>query len=94
MQEYYIYILSNIKKSLYIWVTNNLERRVYEHKNKTIKWFTEKYNINKLVYYEKFDKINDAISCEKKLKNWHKIWKHNLIEENNPNWLDLSKDWN
>ncbi len=78
---------------LYTGVTNDLEERVYEHKKKIIKGFTSKYNINKLVYYEEFDYIDDAIAREKQLKNWHRQWKINLINESNPDWKDLSEDW-
>ena len=91
MKNYYVYIMASINKTFYIWVTNNLEKRVLEHKNKIFWWFTAKYNINKLVYYEVFNDINEAIQAEKKLKNWHRQWKIDLIEKTNPNWLDLSK---
>lgn len=83
MKNYYLYILSNNSKTLYIGVTNDLERRLYEHKNKLIKGFTKKYNLNKLVYYEVSNDINSAIAREKQLKNWHRGWKINLIEKNN-----------
>ena len=92
MKSYYVYILSNSSKTLYIGVTNNLERRMYEHKNKLLEGFTKKYNITKLVYFEVCNNINDAIRREKQLKNWHRAWKINLIEELNPNWNDLSND--
>ena len=90
MKEYYVYIMSSINKNLYVWVTNNLEKRVYEHKNNLLKWFTSKYKIHKLVFYENFQNIDDAIASEKKLKNWRRQWKIDLIEKNNPNWNDLS----
>lgn len=71
MFTYYVYILTTKNnKLLYIWVTNNLERRLYEHKNKLVEWFTSKYNINKLVYYEETTNISDAINREKQLKWW------------------------
>lgn len=92
MKSYYVYILSNSSKTLYIGVTNNLERRMYEHKNKLIEGFTKKYNLTKLVYFEVCNNINDAIRREKQLKNWHRAWKINLIEELNPNWNDLAND--
>jgi len=75
---------------LYIGVTNNLERRIYEHKARLIDGFTKKYNINKLVYYETFPRIGDAIIVEKKLKGWLRIKKIKLIASMNPEWKDLS----
>ncbi|MCB9211115.1 MAG: GIY-YIG nuclease family protein [Ignavibacteriales bacterium] len=91
MKDYYVYIITNNKKTLYIGVTNNLQRRIYEHKNQLIEGFSKKYNLNKLVYYEIYSEINDAIKREKQLKNWHREWKINLIESLNPNWDDLSE---
>jgi putative endonuclease len=88
--EYYVYIVASETKTIYIWVTNDLTRRVFEHKNKLIKWFTEKYNCNKLVYFEKFNSIENAIITEKRLKNYKREWKNNLIEKDNPFWEDLS----
>ncbi|MBE7704171.1 MAG: GIY-YIG nuclease family protein, partial [Cyanobacteria bacterium SIG28] len=79
--------------SLYIGVTSNLQKRVWEHKNKVVKGFTEKYNVNKLVYYELTDSIETAINREKQLKRWHREWKINLIKEINPEFKDLSLDW-
>jgi putative endonuclease len=81
--------MASINKNLYIWVTNNLVQRVLQHKNKTFWWFTAKYKVNKLVYFEEFSDINEAIASEKKLKNWHREWKENLIEKDNPKWIDL-----
>ena len=90
----YEYILSNKNRTvLYIGVTNNLERRLYEHKNKLTDSFTKKYNLTKLVYYETTDDINDAIHREKQLKGWLRIKKIMLIEEDNPGWDDLSLLW-
>lgn len=90
MKLYFVYILTNItNKVLYIGVTNDLQRRIFEHKNKLIKGFTEKYNLTKLVYFEMFNNIEDAIAAEKKLKNWHREWKLNLIKSVNPNFKDL-----
>lgn len=74
-------------------MTNNLERRIYEHKNKKIKGFTEKYNLDKLVFYEENSDVAFAIQREKQLKKWNRKWKINLIEENNPNWIDLANSW-
>ena len=79
--------------SLYIGVTSNLQKRVWEHKNKVVNGFTEKYNVDKLVYYETTDSIKSAIKREKQLKNWHRQWKINLIKEMNPEFRDLSLDW-
>ena len=88
--NYYVYILSNIKnKVVYTGVTNDLKRRVYEHKNKLVAGFTEKYNVNKLVYFEQFSNINDAIQREKNIKKWRRKWKNELIEKTNPLWKDL-----
>ncbi len=74
---------------LYIGVTNNLIKRVYQHKNKLADGFTSKYNINKLIYYEIFEDINEAIKREKQIKNWHREWKMNLIKKSNPKFNDL-----
>ncbi|MBV6479035.1 MAG: hypothetical protein HGGPFJEG_01796 [Ignavibacteria bacterium] len=93
MQVYYVYIMASISKKIYIGVTKNLFRRVYEHKQKTNKSFTSRYNITKLVYYESTDNIYGAILREKQLKNWHRQWKINLIESVNKNWMDLAYDW-
>jgi putative endonuclease len=84
-----VYILTNNSKTLYVGVTNNLERRIYEHKHKLKDGFTKKYNLTKLVYFEMFNDINDAINREKQLKNWHRQWKINLIESKNKEWKDL-----
>ena len=89
-----VYIMTNYSETtLYIGVTSNLEKRVCEHKNKVVKGFTNKYNINKLVYFELTDSIESAIKREKQLKRWHREWKLNLIKENNPDFKDLSLDW-
>jgi putative endonuclease len=90
MKESYVYILSSKKHgTLYIGVTNDLIRRVYEHKYTIFSSFTHKYQINKLVYYESFGDITHAIAKEKQLKKWNRQWKINLIEEDNPDWIDL-----
>jgi len=87
---YYVYILTNFSNTtLYIGVTNNLERRIYEHKNKLIDGFSSKYNLNKLVYFEEYELIEDAIKREKQLKKWKRKWKEELIEKKNPFWKDL-----
>ena len=93
-KKYYVYILTNKRNgTLYVGVTNDLERRIFEHKNKIIKGFTEKYNIDKLVYYEETNDITEATLREKKLKKWNRKWKLELIEKENKNWNDLSKNW-
>lgn len=74
-------------------VTNNLERRLYEHKNCIIKGVTKKYNVNMLVYFQDTDCISAAITREKQLKKWNRSWKLRLIEEENPDWKDLSEGW-
>ena len=88
---YYIYMLSNWNnKFLYIGVTNDLIRRMYEHKNKIIKGFTSKYNVDKLVYFEEYNEPKYAIAREKQLKGWKREKKNRLIESVNPEWSDLS----
>jgi putative endonuclease len=93
MHEYYVYIMTNNSRTLYTGVTNDLERRVYQHKNKIIKGFTSKYNITKLVWFETFPDIQQAIEGEKRIKGW--VWskKIALIESCNPTWEDLSEQW-
>ncbi len=94
MKTYYVYILANRKnRTLYIGVTNNLERRVYEHKNNMVDGFTKKYKIHTLVYYEEGGDISSAIEREKVLKWWDRQWKMRLIESVNPGWNDLSLDF-
>ena len=91
-EQYYVYILTNKSNNvLYIGVTNDLVRRIYEHKNKMIGGFTKKYNLTKLVYYEATTDVRSAIEREKQLKNWHREWKVNLIKELNPEWKDLGE---
>ena len=93
-KTYYVYLITNWNnKVLYIGVTNNLERRLYEHKNKLIKGFTEKYNISKLVYFEQTSDIYSAMTREKEIKKWRREKKNNLIESKNKPWEDLSKQW-
>ena len=90
--SYYVYILCSQRNgTLYIGVTNDLARRIYEHKTKIVKGFTEKYGVDKLVYTEEYDDVNDAIHREKCLKKWNRSWKIRLIEEVNPEWKDLSE---
>ena len=90
---YYVYILTNkTNRVLYVGVTNNLERRLYEHKNKLIDGFTKKYNVNKLVYFETTSDINSALNREKTLKNLVRRKKEELINISNSEWKDLSVD--
>lgn len=90
---YDVYILTNATRTLYVGVTNDLERRVYEHKNKLVAGFTSRYNIGWLVYHEATEDIRAAIEREKQIKGWSRAKKANLIESVNPGWVDLSADW-
>ena len=94
-KTYYVYILSSKRNgTLYIGVTNNLERRLYEHKNNLIEGFTNKYNVHHLVYFEDMNDIQTALQREKQLKRWTRKWKLELIEKFNPEWRDLADDFN
>lgn len=93
MKSYYVYIMTNRSKTLYTGITNNLERRVYEHKQKLIPGFTSKYDITKLVYHEETNDVSVAIAREKQIKGWLRAKKIALIELENPEWKDLSLDW-
>lgn len=93
MRQYYVYIMTNNSKTLYTGITNNLQRRVYQHKNKLVKGFTAKYNIKKLVYYEETYDIKSAIAREKQIKGWLREKKIKLIEQINSEWIDLSEEW-
>ena len=89
-KRFYVYILASRKHgTIYIGVTNDLIRRVYEHKQKLVPGFTKDYGVDKLVYYEIFDDPENAIAREKRLKRWKRDWKISLIETSNPNWQDL-----
>ena len=90
MKQYYVYVMSSYSKTLYIGVTNNLIRRVQEHKDSQIEGFTKRYNIKYLVYYEVTDNVLSAIEREKQLKRWRRDKKIMLIESINPKWEDLS----
>lgn len=95
MKGGWVYILASRKSgTLYIGVTANIHERIYAHKQKTIRGFTQKYNVDRLVYCEHFDRIEDAIAQEKRLKNWKRAWKIALIERNNPDWRDLYDELN
>ena len=93
MKQYYVYIMTNSSRTLYTGVTDNLVRRIYEHKNKLIKGFTQKYNITRLAYYEITSNVQAAIQREKQIKGWLRKKKIALIEAANPKWEDLSKEW-
>ena len=87
---FYVYLLASRRHgTLYLGVTNNLVRRVYEHKTKAAPGFTKRYNVDRLVWFEIHDEILSAIAREKELKKWRRDWKVRLIEESNPNWVDL-----
>lgn len=89
-KSYFVYILTNRRSGvLYIGVTSNLIKRTWEHKNKLVKGFAEKYNLCRLVYFEETSDIKEAISREKQLKKWNRAWKIELIEKENPEWEDL-----
>ena len=91
---YYVYLLPNWNnKVIYVGITNDLERRIYEHKEKFVKGFTEKYNVNKLVYYEQTPDINAALNREKEIKKWRREKKNRLMVNTHPLWRDLSDDF-
>ncbi|MBU0651128.1 GIY-YIG nuclease family protein [bacterium] len=90
---YYTYIITNKPNgTLYIGITSDIIKRVWQHKNKVVEGFSEKYNLNKLVYFEEYTTPEDAIRREKRLKFWKRQWKIDLIEKNNPDWKDLYED--
>lgn len=92
--KYYVYLLTNWNnRVLYVGMTSDLERRFYEHKNKLIKGFTEKYNVNKLVYFEEAEDVIAAITREKEIKKWRREKKNNLVNRTNAGWEDLSLKW-
>ena len=93
MKQCCVYIVSSFQnRRIYIGVTSDLKKRIWEHKNKVVEGHTEKYNKNILVYFEIHNDIEQAIKREKQLKNWHRSWKINLIEEKNPEWKDLFEE--
>lgn len=94
VHQYYVYIITNKRNgTLYIGVTNNLERRVFEHKSGAVKGFSQKYGLGKLIYFETHQDVSNAILREKRLKKWKRQWKIDLIERANPNWIDLTHNW-
>ena len=92
MRTYYVYIMANRTRRLYIGVTNDLIRRVYEHKHRLVPGFTSKYFLDRLVYFQDTDDVSAAIAREKELKGWRRAKKVALIEKVNPKWSDLSRD--
>jgi len=94
MKKYYVYILASKRNgTLYIGFTNDIERRVGEHKNNAIHGFTSRYKVYTLVYFEEFNNSYDAFRRERQMKKWKRGWKLKLIEENNPDWEDLAERW-
>ena len=91
---YYVYILTNKTDAvMYIGITNDLRRRLCEHKNEHIEGFTKKYHVHKLVYFEEFPDVNYAIAREKQLKGWTRAKKNSLVESKNPNWIDWGENY-
>ena len=93
MLDYYVYILTNVSRTLYIGVTNDLKRRIAEHRSGLGSEFTNKYHVHQLVYYESTNWVWAALDREKELKSWRRSLKIALIEEHNPSWRDLAADW-
>lgn len=92
-KQYFVYILTNKNHTvLYVGITSNLLGRIFQHKEQVTKCFTSRYNVYKLVYYEIYEDVYEAISREKQLKNWHRDWKNKLIDLLNKDWKDLSQD--
>jgi putative endonuclease len=90
-KSYYVYVLTNWnQRVMYVGVTSDLKRRIHEHQNKLVKGFTEKYNVNKLVYYEQTNDVITALAREKEIKKWRRQKKDNLVVSVNPQWQDLS----
>ena len=93
MKQHFVYILGNKRNGdFYIATTNNIKRRIYEHQNKLIEGFTKKHDLNKLLYFEKASDAKTALEKEKQLRDWSRRWKIDLIEKDNPEWEDLTKD--
>jgi len=93
VRQFYVYIMTNQKRTLYTGVTNDLIRRVYEHKQKSVEGFTKRYNLSWLAYYETTDNVESAITREKQVKGWLRRKKVALIESANPRWVDLAIGW-
>ena len=93
MRTYYVYILTNATHKLYVGMTNDLQRRMYEHKRKLVPGFTSRYNLSWLAYYETTSDVHAAIAREKQIKGWLRSRKTALLESANPHWVDLSAEW-
>ena len=93
MKTYYVYITSSKTATLYTGITSNIKKRVYEHRNHLIPGFSDKYNVDRLVYFETFGDVLSAIAREKQIKHWRREKKIALIESTNPKWIDLAADW-
>ena len=93
MRTYYVYIMTNIARTLYVGVTNDLQRRVFEHKNSLVPGFTSRYGLVRLVHFEATDDVTAAIAREKQIKGWFRSRKVALVESENPQWQDLSEGW-
>ena len=92
-RQYYVYMLASKTRRLYVGMTNDLHRRVLQHRTKAIEGFASKYNIERLVWYEATSQVLDAIAREKHIKGWRRQKKIEVIEEDNPGWTDLASDW-
>jgi putative endonuclease len=93
VKKYYIYIMTSMSGTLYTGITSDLEKRVYQHKQKLADGFTKRYNVDRLVYYEETTDIEVALEREKEIKGWRRSKKISLIESINPTWKDLAEDW-
>ena len=93
MKQYYVYITASRSRVVYTGVTNDLKRRIYEHKHKLIPGFTSKYNVDRLVYFETTSDVHAALAREKQIKGWLRAKKIALIQSSNPRWEDLSVEW-
>ena len=93
MKQFYVYIMTNVARTLYVGITNNIERRVWEHKQGLMEGFTKQYGLTQLVYLAETNDVREAIAREKQLKGWKRAKKVALIEEMNPYWEDLSAGW-
>lgn len=91
--SYFVYIMASESRVLYAGVTSDLERRIWQHKNKWMPGFTAKYNVDRLVWFEETSSVESAIQREKQIKSWRRAWKTDLIESLNPDWRDLSEEW-
>jgi len=92
-RQYYVYILGSFSGTLYIGVTGNLRRRIWQHKQHAIDGFAAKYDVTRLLYFETYNEVLNAIAREKQLKGWSRAKKIALIEKLNPKWVDLSREW-